>query len=474
MPLVAFNIQEDRNLNMQYIVRRITNGPKHHLFGFHDLVQTNAKGDLALSLEVDDISHPPLPGETCKFGVVPAEGGEFIPIHATHTWNYPQGARQQWVGDGDLFTCNDRDDKGNVFAWIADGRIGETIDKLPFPVHCIDSTRRLAFWFDYDRVYSCGGYGYCPLCNCSKHRLVDIPCDGGIWAGNLKTGDFDLLASLEDVASCGEKRPVRTGFPHYVTHFMLSPSGKRMAFLHRYRVPDGGETTRLMTIGTDGGTMRCLAKGFLSHFTWISDDELIIWGENQPAISAMREATYLRIPGVLQSAMVAKKLIRLVRILRGWHAVNSQNGASLSQSKAFLRIRDASESCVEKIAVGFLTEDGHPMANPRALTLLVSDTYPHADGKRTLMFYDIHTEKRINVGMFQMIPNKPNPDSFDLNAAQSGMDSRVLKKSDMRLYLFARSGFHCDLHPRWSYDGKAAFFDSIHEGTRQIYRVDFQ
>ena len=75
-------------------VIRITNGPKHHLFGFHDLVQSNAKGDLALALEVDDISHPPLPGETCWSGVVPTDGGEFIPIHTTHTWNYPQGARQ--------------------------------------------------------------------------------------------------------------------------------------------------------------------------------------------------------------------------------------------------------------------------------------------------------------------------------------------------------------------------------------------
>ena len=30
----------------------------------------------------------------------------------------------------------------------------------------------------------------------------------------------------------------------------------------------------------------------------------------------------------------------------------------------------------------------------------------------------------------------------------------------------------CDLHPRWSPDGQAVTFDSVHGGTRQIYVVD--
>ena len=451
---------------MDFEIKRITSGPKHHLFGFHDLVQTNAKGDLALSLEVDDISHPPLPGETCRSGVVPADGGEFMPVHATHTWNYPQGARQQWIGDSDLFTCNDRDEQGNVFAWIGDSRGRKTVDKLPFPVHCLSAERHLAFWFDYDRVHACGGYGYHPNNKCPTICLRDIPSDDGIWCGNVETGEKNLLASMQNVAACGEKHPVKTGYPHYVTHFMLNPTGNRLAFLHRYRVPDGGETTRLMTIGVDGSGLRCLAKGFLSHFTWIAEDEIFIWGEHQPGLCAMREAVYLRIPGVLQGALLAKKIMRMLRRARP-----APVGGVVGQAKAFLRIKDAENLAQVKCAIGVLTEDGHPMARPQKLTSLINDTYPDVDGNRILMCYDVEANERTDIGTFKMISDKPDTTTFSVSASQAGMDRRVLKKFPQELYLFARSGFHCDLHPRWSYDGKAAYFDSIHEGTRQVYAV---
>ncbi len=455
---------------MQFEVRRVSNGPKHHLFGFHDLVETNAKGDLLLSLEVDDISHPPLPGETCASGVIPIDpttgaSEPFKEVHKTRTWNYPQGARQQWIGDSDLFTCNDRADDGSLISHICDGRSRKVVETLPFPVHCIAGDK--AFYFNYDRIHAVGGYGYNPSVKTRPLRLKDRPGDDGLFIGDIKTRDHHLLVSIAEIASCGEARPVKSGYPHYLTHAMLNPSGTRIVFLHRYRVADGGETTRLMTVGTDGKGLRCLAKGFLSHFTWIADDELFIWGEDQRALCKFRESSYLRIPGVLQCALLAKKAMRMIRGRR-----KSSGGATHSvQAKAFLRIKDAEPLAINKSAIGVLTEDGHPMACPGNLGNLISDTYPNKDGDRTLMFYDVGKNERSDVGKFRMIPDKPDISAFDYRLAQCGMDSRVLKKFNRDDYLFYRSGFHCDLHPRWSADGKTGYFDSIHEGTRQIYSV---
>lgn len=460
-------------INPQFVVKRISHGPKHHLFGFHDLVQTNAKGDFALSLEVDDISHPPLPGETCAAGVIDLKTGEFRKLHDTHTWNYPQGARQQWIGDSDLCVCNDRAEDNSLISHIADVRKGVVIDTLPFPVHCLIGRR--AFYINYDRVHACGGYGYTPgLTQFRTAKLSDLPTEDGLFAGDIDTKEHRLLVSIAQVAASGEAKPVRTGYPHYLTHLMLNPAGTRLCFLHRYRVPDGGETTRLMTVRVDGSDLRCLAKGFLSHFTWISDEEIFIWGKDERVLCMMRESPWLRIPALLQLALSAKKALRAVRSIRDILKPQTSNINSQPkiQDKAFLIIKDSVSPTMIKNGVGILTEDGHPMACSENLKYLVSDTYPNAEGDRWLMFYDVEKQARTNVGQFRRLFAEPDPNAFDWKLSQKGIDSRILKKFPRALYLFARSGLHADLHPRWSYDGRQAFFDSIHEGTRQIYSVE--
>ena len=61
--------------------------------------------------------------------------------------------------------------------------------------------------------------------------------------------------------------------------------------------------------------------------------------------------------------------------------------------------------------------------------------------ERTLILYRPETGVRVDVGRFYSAP-------------QIGGEIR------------------CDLHPRWSRDGKQVCIDSIHEGERQVYVVD--
>ena len=441
------------------------------MFGFHDLVQTNAKGDLALALEIDDISHPPLPGESCKSGVVDLATKEFLPIHDTHTWNYPQGSRQQWIGDGDVYLCNDREDNGKLVSRIVDARSRKIMGTLPFPVHCLSAELGKAIYINYDRLHSVGAYGYVPNKAIGYTRITDVPDNDGLWIGDFKgEGKGELLVSFSDILSCGEKKPVRTGFPHYVTHPMLNPSGTRVAFLHRYRVPDGGETTRLMTVGIDGRGLRCLAKGFLSHFTWTAEDEIFIWGGHQPRQFALREAFYLRLPGGVLAAKCAKGIIRGFRRLKT--SGRAAEGASSRQALSFLAVQDSEGGYIRKAAEGVITADGHPMARPGDLRTVISDTYPDNSGDRQLYFYNLDTGRRSDVGVFRRIFKIPDKSKFNIGEVQSGTDGRIAKRFDLDHYLFARSGLHCDLHPRWSADGRYAFFDSIHEGTRQLYMVE--
>jgi len=58
----------------------MTSGPRHHFFGFHDLVEWNAAGDKLLALQVEDITHPPYPGDKATVGFVRTDTREFIAL----------------------------------------------------------------------------------------------------------------------------------------------------------------------------------------------------------------------------------------------------------------------------------------------------------------------------------------------------------------------------------------------------------
>ena len=72
---------------------RLTKPKKHHFFGFHDLLISNKKGDKVLSLQVDDIDHPPRIGQKANIGFIDDDSNEFHYIASTTAWNFPQGAR---------------------------------------------------------------------------------------------------------------------------------------------------------------------------------------------------------------------------------------------------------------------------------------------------------------------------------------------------------------------------------------------
>ena len=96
---------------------------------------------------------------------------------------------------------------------------------------------------------------------------------------------------------------------------------------------------------------------------------------------------------------------------------------------------------IDVVGEDVFDQDGHCSYSPDRRWIL-TDTYPdQVEHKRTLILYDPARNRRVDIGRFYSDP------------AITGE-------------------FRCDLHPRWSRDGKKVCFDSIHEGERQIYLVD--
>ncbi|MEE4236719.1 MAG: hypothetical protein V2I51_08360, partial [Anderseniella sp.] len=88
-----------------------------------------------------------------------------------------------------------------------------------------------------------------------------------------------------------------------------------------------------------------------------------------------------------------------------------------------------------------LQEDGHCTFSPDRQWVL-NDTYPDTHQKRTLMLVRAGDARRIDIAR--------------LHSPKSRWWGEI----------------RCDLHPRWSRDGRQICIDSVHDGSRQMYIVD--
>lgn len=435
-------------------VERLSEGPAHHLFGFHDLLISNYGGDKYLALETQVCNRPPLPGEA--FGVGYLQDRNFVKVGETVAMNYPQGARQQWVADTELFVVNNRVG-GQWGTDLYDTTDGHLLQSYEGTAHMLTRDGKYALGLDYARLHRLGGYGYTGIAD--SEADVAMPTDKGITITDLQSGEVRLLVSVREVAACGNSN-LSGQTHHYLTHLCLNPSSTRVAFLHRYFLPDGGLMTRLMTIGIDGNDLRCLGQGFLSHYHWKDDQSLYIYGRAGSSIDSLRNNALMSNPLVKHSIRLAKKVVRSI----------IGQGKPIGASMSFLLLADADGAAARPFAADIIPTDGHPMTHPSDSDWCICDTYPNELGDRSLFLYNFAQDLRIDLGLYRRL--FAEPDMSHKVAYFEGIDSKILHLVSEQQMAFTRSGLHCDLHPRWSADGQWAVFDSIHEGTRQLYRVN--
>ncbi|MPR32127.1 hypothetical protein [Salmonirosea aquatica] len=425
-------------------------------FGFHDLIPWNSNGNRLATLRIADISTPPKTHVFCDFGFI--ENRKFIKLGETYAYNFPQGARQQWVGNSNFLIINDKfEDK-----WISKVYDTDSLRQtslLQYPAHVITDDG-WAFGLNYSRLFRVGGYGYTGLRDITASHHA--PSTDGIIKHNIYTGESHLLVSIHTVASF--EANLNAGKHHYITHLVLNPNQDRIAFLHRCKLSDGGETTRLMTIGCDGSNLRCLSSGFLSHFDWKNNYQIAIWGRVGTNIEAIRNSIFYRI--------MPTKLLFFIKYMVKSLISNYYPRKTLSSNSLFnwLVFSDEDSPTCSLLADGILSEDGHPSFCPTNRDWMICDTYPNTEGIRTLYLFQYSTQRKIDLGYYKMISNKP--DLASLGDSLENVEASVIKSFKLDNLAFTRSGLHCDLHPRWNRNGTTVSFDSIHEGVRRIYEYN--
>ena len=374
--------------------RHVTTGPDHHFFGYYEKSPWDTTGHYMLGMAVPFADREPTPADAATIGLIDTAhenaGAAWRPVAQTRAWNWQQGCMLQWMPTAPdrLIVYNARQ-TARFLGVVLDVRTGaERV--LSRPVYALSPRGDAAMSLNFSRIARTRpGYGYDGIPD--PGRDVPAPEDDGVWRLDVTTGESRLVLSIAQVAAV-RPQPDMDGAEHWINHAQFSTDGSRFAFLHRWRRPaEPGWRTRLFTAGPDGSGLCLLAEeGMVSHYDWRDPSHLLAWA---------------RCDGTDRYWLFADR---------------------------------SKERTV--VGEGVLTCDGHCSYSPDRRWIL-TDTYPDAEHRRTLLLYRPEDGARVELGRFYSPPELAGP-------------------------------VRCDLHPRWSRDGRQVCIDSAHEGSRQMYVVD--
>lgn len=408
-------------------IHRLGSDEGHHFFGYYNKTVWDRTGQYVLANRVpvaDAHLTPTLEAELGFFDL--ANKDHFHFVGKTAAWNWQMGCQLQWLdgAPGRQLIYNCRTDNDNAI-YPGYASVVYDVDSgnqrlLPLPIYSVAPDSRFALCVNYSRLYITHetiGYPW----KKAPESMPNAPADDGIHCLDIVTGQSKLVISFEDLRNFHPVVSMEKAI-HWVSHIEISPDSSRFLLLHRWTERVKDETCflhRLITANPDGSEMRLLEDS--DHpLPQLADD----FDPNAVGTYDYEKSEYQ----ISHPLWCADGRI----IVWGPHA----------RSIHYHRYTDAPNTPAEVIGKDILTENGHMSFSPVNARWLLSDTYPDASThERILFIYDTQQNIRHDIGSFYADPN--------------------LKKEN-----------RCDLHPRWSRDGKSVCIDSVHEKERQMYAID--
>jgi len=415
-------------------VKQCTFGKNFHFFGYYEKPQWDVSGKYLLGLEVPPIKRYMNYDDTATIGLIDLENQyKFIPLAATTAWNWQQGAALSWLdhfNDGNWITYNSRKHEGSGYEAILLNIKTREKRKLPTAIYNVTPNNRFGLSLNFKRLrYTHPTIGYAepggePLRGdrsdeaSAVARPPDHPSDDGLFRMDLQTGEIRLIVDLESTVKIGH-HPSMDGAVHWFTHPVPSPSGHRVLFIHRYAREISKRhywSYRLITASIEGGDI-CILDHSMSPLAFAALD-----------------------PDIAEEAVIKDK-----------HEHGFSHDLWLDDEHpmawghrlggAHYHIYKDQSDEVSILGEDCLTENGHFSFCPLNPDWMVSDLYPDDENMQTLFLYKMSTGTRIDVARFYHDPE------------QIGH-------------------CRCDLHPRWSRDGRTICVDSTKNKERQMYLVD--
>jgi hypothetical protein len=445
--------------------------------GFNDLNPFIHSSSTVVCTGSPHWTKPPRLGETADVIAFDLEQQRGFIFGQTLAINYPIGARPQAVSsNGVAHSLVNNILNGVACLDIYDHRF-TLIDRIVGLHHwCTTANMTYSYCSDFEISHRLGGYGYIFGHHGRSNPPYTFP--NSISRYCHLTRDHTQILSLSDVASevsCYLNVDQRDLAHSYLTHLLLSPDEKKLAFLFRSWLRDGGILTVLCTLdlvnNLDTRQISIELVGQLSHFTWVSTNQLMIYAyqilnKNSLRIRLNSYSAFLPL------SKMAKSLRQtLTRIRNPLHF----NRKSTHESKALELISNRSllpsfvlTASPSYIPVSFPLppHDGHPsFARLDNVSYLISDTYPDSLGVRRLFVINVYSE---TVHFISSVSEYR--ESFVPIHKWAGTQIQLppyahFTKADQS---FTRSGLHCDCHPFLNGDSTMFGYHTSEDGYRTV------
>ena len=368
-------------------------------------------------LETDVNGRLPDVGERCTVGVVDVQdGNRFIPVATTACWNFQEAAMAHWLDD-DRMIFNDLRD-GRFVAVILNWRTGEE-RLLPRPISAVSDDKTWAVSINYARLsLTRPDYGYAGDGQDAQGG-VEWPENDGIWVEDLATGECRLILSIaqgRELMPPTKAVPDKPGNPlAYYCHTVISKDGAKIFFLARsvdwYDRKARQASfwhTTAFTINRDGTGLRRCFKD-----GWAGSH--FNWAPDG--------SHKMLVTGV-------------------WQGDKDERGGDLRYAECSqLEFEVGKEGQVRRIGAGILNRDWHCIYSPDG-KFMSGDGYWDRNHERPWVLVRLADGMTMPMGAF-FVP-KPYRSTY----------------------------WRCDLHARYRGDGRQIAFNSVHEGSRQVYVRD--
>ena len=397
--------------------RRLTDGPKEHLLANYFAIDCwSADFRYVAALETEINGRLPAAGERCTLGLIDtAEGNRFIPVTTTACWNFQEAAMFHWLhNEPDTFLFNDLRDGKFVTVVMNWKTKKERI--LPRPVSAVSEDCSWAVSVNYARLsltrpdYGYAGPGQDALEN------VEWPENDGLWTMNLKTGESKLILSV--AAGRSQMPPTKTvagkpGHPlAYYCHTVISKDGEKIFFLAR-------------SVDWFDKVTHKIPSWYTTSFTIDRDG-----GNLRRCFRDNWAGSHFNWAPDGSHRMLVTAIWDGERKSDWWNSAWS-----------LVEFEVGKENEVRQIGAGILDLDWHCIYSPDG-KFMSGETYWNKSFERPWVQVRLSDGAVMPEGAFYV------PESY------------------------RGTYWRCDLHARYRRDGRQIAFNSVHEGTRQVYVRD--